>query len=561
MKFKIKLLLIILIIVIFITLSVIGFLKLRNDTIKNNINDVEWLRKNINIVENDKMGDNINYISTKDYVDIFKINYQDVVDEKINELLENNAYTFSNPLIIYNPYGTNKLSFNLYFNSSKLSYLEYNIHVSDDIEDFSRILYNDGDNNLTTSHSYQIIGLVPGYENILTITLKDENNNVISEKEINIDLTDVKTDSQISLETETGTSEEELSSGLYTILGNDSDDNDYVALYDNNGIIRSEMPIIGYRAHSILFKDNYMYYSISQTRIAEIDNKGKINQIYRTGDYQLHHDYTFDDDGNLLVLANNTLKDTEEDCIIKIDLETKEVTEVIDFEDMFKSYVETCVLDTESARDEGEDGLDWLHLNSIEYIDGDVILSSRETSSIIKVNNIEENPTIEYILSSDKIWEDTEFSEYVYTQDGDFKIHAGQHYVRILEEESDGVYYLSFYNNNYGKQTSKPDFDYSIIGITNNNAFSGDESYYYVYKVDENNKTFSLVDSFSFEYSGIVSSAQVKENGNIIIDSGTKGIFAEYDSEHNLIKKFTIKLNKYMVYRVLKYDFNNFWFK
>lgn len=529
--------------------------------VESQLNDEDWLDDNVKIAKNSSLGKNIYSVSKPDEVEIFDMVYQEVIQDKLDDLLEDD-YTFEKPLIIYNPYGTNTLGFNIYFTTKEKAELKYTIHVNDkDIEDFSRTLSNGEKDNLTTNHQYQLIGFIPGEENEVTLTLLDEDGKEIATKKFTVDLTNVKANGQKKLKVKDGESKEELSNGLYSMLGNDSDDQDYLALYDNDGILRMETEIIGYRAHRILFKDGKMYYSISQTRIAEVNPLGQVTEIYRTGHYDLHHDYTFDDDGNLVVLANNTEKDTEEDCIIKIDLDTKAVTELIDFEDMFSSYVDTCTLDTTSARDEGEDGLDWLHLNSLVWLDGgDVILSSRETSSILRVNNIEEDPELVYLLADGRIWEDTEFSKYVYEKEGDFKIHAGQHSLNYEETDEDGVYYLTFFDNNYGKANSQPKFDYSKLGIENDNSFKGTESYYYVYKVDENKETFELVDSFAVPYSGIVSSVQPMDNGNVVVDSGTAGVFGEYDEDHKLIRQFTAKLNKYMVYRVFKYTFNDFWF-
>lgn len=551
---------ILLLVVLLAVAAVFGLEKISEKIHLKNIKDYDWLLKNVTLL-NSSMGKNIYTVSKSEDIDIYNENYRKVVDKKY-ENIDKKDYTFEKPLVIHNLYGTNALSLNIFFNSEEETYLKYYVSVDDKkVNDFSRVLKNDGKNNLTKTHEYQIIGLVPGYKNTITLKLKDKTSKTLKEKQIVIDLTELKTNSQTFAKVTEGTSKSELEDGLFAILGNDSDIQDYLALYDNDGVLRTEIPIIGYRAHKILFKDNYMYFSISQTKIVKMSNTGRIEDIYRTGKYQLHHDYTFTDDGNIIVLANNTEKDTEEDCIIKIDLETKEVKELVDFEPMFQSYVDTCTLDTTGQRDEGEDGLDWLHLNSIEYVNGDVFLSSRETSSILKVKNIETKPELKYILSAEEIWEDTDFEDYVYDQKGDFKIHAGQHSVRYTPTSDSKVYYLTFFDNNYGKANSQPKFDYSKIGIKNNNPFQGDHSYYYTYKVDERKERFELVDSIELVYSGIVSSIQDLDNGNVLTDSGTAGVFTEYDKKHNLIRSYELKMNKYMVYRVYKYDFNNFWFE
>lgn len=359
---------------------------------------------------------------------------------------------------------------------------------------------------------------------------------------------------------------EELENGLYVVMGNDSATLDFMYYYDNQGVLRSEIPIIGYRSHRLLFDEQGMYYSISERRIARVNRLGQVTAVYNLGNYNLHHDYVFDDDGNLLVLATDTEGDAVEDRVVKVDVATGEVTQVLDMGDLLPDFKAERVSEydpeTQESANREDEGLDWVHINTIQWLgDGTILLSSRETSTIFEISDLYSEPKIQHMIGDETFWKGTAYEDLLLEKEGDFTIQGGQHSVTYETDESleDGQYYLYMFNNNIGISTSNPGFDWSSIGLTANTPKDGETSYYYKYLVDENAGTFSLADSFEVPYSGYVSSAQ-DLNGNYVTDSGFAGTFAEYDAEHNLIASYTMDVEKF-IYRVYKYSFDGYYFE
>lgn len=126
-----------------------------------------------------------------------------------------------------------------------------------------------------------------------------------------------------------------------------------------------------------------MYYSISSTSIVGVDASGYVKDFYNTGNYSLHHDYIFDTDGNFLILATKKNDETSEDRIISINASTKEVKEIVNLKTVFKNYY------TLTKKPSSADTLDWMHINSLALVgNNSLIISSRETSTIIKLNTI-----------------------------------------------------------------------------------------------------------------------------------------------------------------------------
>lgn len=210
--------------------------------------------------------------------------------------------------------------------------------------------------------------------------------------------------------------------------------------------------------------------------------------------------------------------------------------------------------------------MDWIHINTIQWIGDDaVLLSSRETSTILMIEDIYDTPQITYMIGEESFWEGTGYEELLFEKDesaGTFSNTGGQHSVTYVQDDSlnAGEYYLYLFNNNFGVSKSKPAYDWEQIEGIETSMKEGEESYYYKYKVNENNGTYSLIQSFKVPYSAYVSSAQ-EYKGNIIIDSGMQGIFGEYDASGNIIQEFEMELADEYIYRVYKYDFADFYFE
>lgn len=478
---------------------------------------------------------------------------QQKIADELEKKKESQEYTLSNMLIEYNPFGTNTQSLYVYFETDSAVKVSYTIHVKeDDIADFSRNVYQDEE--YQKEHEFQVIGLIPDTENTITFYITNEDGSTDT-KEIVYEMGSLYGEEAVQLDTDVKQSADKLEDGLYVVLGNDSPSMDFMYYYDNNGVLRGEVPLLGYQSHRLIFDENSMYYSISEKKMAQVNRLGQVTKVYDLGNYKLHHDYVFDENGNMLILATDTTQDSVEDIVLKLDVNSGEVTEVLDLGDLFGEYKKTCVKNS-------SDELDWMHINTIQYIgNGSVLLSSRETSTIIKVDNIYDGPVVSYMIGEKDFWKDTSYVSLLLNKKGDFTIQGGQHTITYETDESlsDGQYYLYMFDNNIGISETRPDYDWSSIGLKVSSAVDGKNSKYYKYLVDENEGTFELVDSFKVPYSGYVSSAQ-ETGDNVLVDSGLKGTFTEYDVDHKAIVTYKMDYEKF-IYRVFKYKFDGFYFE
>ncbi len=485
----------------------------------------------------------------------------------IVKLSSGGRYTLEKPLAILNPFGTAGNSLYLSFTTTFPGQMQYTIHVDEkDIPDFSAKA-NDGDGS-TTRHEFQIIGLVPGMKNHVTLELIGPKGRLVNAVTFTVEMPKPVSDYPVLLEHTDGESTAPLSSGLYTLV-RVGGKNGYAFFYDNDGVMRYEMVLEGYSLDRILWYKGQMLTCVSAFKMAQFNALGQAVAIYPLEGYEMHHDMALTgDEPKVLVLTSDVGEvDNVEDLLVEVNLESGEVQQLLDFKDLFRSYYEQ-----ETSPITPQDPFvwmvgknDWLHLNTIQYIpeDDSIIVSSRETSTIIKVVNIHTAPEIDYLIGSEAFWKDTDFARYSLKQVGDFVPQYGQHTVEYQPDSSlpKGQYYLRLYNNNYWANSTRHGWKPPVLpdSVGTVLASSTLTSQMYRYLVDENARTFSLDFSFDVPYSSIVSNVTPLQ-GNYICNSGTSKVFGEYDGEGKLIRQFAYECGL-QTYRTPKDTFTGFWFR
>jgi len=481
------------------------------------------------------------------------------VYERIEALKRGGGYTKDEPLVIWNPYGINAQSVYVYFKTELPSKVSYRISVQEEgISTFSSQCV--GEATYATEHEYLLIGLTAGCSNRVSLVIENEEGNS-SVRTFYVPAGERYGIAKEKLDVARGTGAAELSDGLYVHFGNVNGSREAIQMYDNDGILRSEFPVLEGSAKRFLFFEDRVYFNISDTQFVALNSFGRAESVYNVTGYIIGEDYCLDENRRtLLVLASKDATEGKtvsvDDILLSVDLLSGEVTELVDMGVVLNEYKAIC--------EENEEGiLNWLGLNSVQMWDGNgVLLGAREPSAAFKIKDIYGIPMLDYIIGDELMFEETGYESNLLTKTDDFESFAGANTFTCVKDETmpSGVYELYLYDNHIAGSESRPEFDYSgmaeDLGAT---LKRGTASYFSRYLVNETARTWELLETVPLDYSGYYGGAQVTEEGHLITVTAGRFAYSEFDGARNLIRKYTTAGTEYLS-RVFKYDFKGFFF-
>jgi len=439
-----------------------------------------------------------------------KVERQTRVDEMLLRELGSGYFTFDDPLVIVDPYGTAPLTALALFKSDEPMMIS--VHVLGKTElanvDFTFDGYN-------TSHKIPIFGLYPDMLNIVaivgrtedgeerTVTLRIQTDPLPPELAGDIILTDLARPERI----QSGFNFTFAHKTAFDVNG------DYRWFY-NDFWLRG-FAMYDYNGHMIFAKGAYHE---GDVLLLEVNMLGKVLSVFYSP-FGMHHDVTSRNGGNLIV--NGSHGATVEDFIYEIDVQTGEIINTLDLKRVLQR-----------TRTEGFpifDPWDWFHHNATVYENGTIIISGRRQSTVAKLTW--PYGEVKWILSDPVGWNQM-FHQYLLTPIGDnFRWSYGQHTPQILhgfDDNPDTIDILLFDNGN-----GRFDHDHELLRRVAVGEIPMPEPFSRMvhYRINEREMTVEQIWQFG-EQLGFAyfaegwSSAVLLENGNRL------GAFDRYITEY-----------------------------
>lgn len=436
---------------------------------------------------------------------------------------ENKSYTFDNPYVKLNPYGSSPLSALVTFTTDDAVKVSYTVVGKTDHTSITNTVKG----GYTTSHQVPVVGLYADYNNTVKITETTKNGKTTTKtlkmqtsalpkyiKDATITTKNVKK-SQMNIGKNKLTIMNRTTKQPFAI-----DADGAVRWYDTN---YSQHTIEQWSNGHIMMLSKKDVNSDTYDDLIETDYLGRVYKEYgfaattsssEQGDVEttvIHHDLVELPNHNFLATVNDGSK-YKEDTMVEVNYKTGKIVKVIDMKKILPKSMWT------SYKKGVDNKVDWLHQNAVDYDKNDdsIVISSRNQDLIMKLDY--KTNHIKWIYSGKKAatWPKA-YRKYLLKPTKGTTITGGQH----------GLYLLNNGGSNNANSENFMLYDNNIAVTNGNKKTSGKYSQAVQYHV--NAKKMTIKQTWAYgkslgkaNFTQVIGYAEKQSNGNVLIDFGYK---------------------------------------
>lgn len=480
------------------------------------------------------------------------IEAQDRVDNEIIQELSSKSYTIEAPLIIINPYDRSPLTAYIAFYSESVT--KASIWIEGKTEDTS---FSYEFEELKKQHIIPVLGLYSDTNNKVLITLKNSENQILSENTFFLQTDELSPDLKSNIFNVYKTEDQRLNEVNFSY--DNGLNNAYKTAFDSNGDYRWYLDKSKFNTFYLAsYESNgFVYLPISDLLI-KTDYFGKIINIYYLP-YTAHHDLEIYEN-NIVIASRNNLPNTFDDYIYSMDLDTGKVLNTIDYKE---------VLLRTRQNDLYYNNSDWMHMNSIFMHEEDLIVSSNWQGTILKNDWL---GNIKWMLSDPKDYP-TKFQDYLLKPIGEnFEYPYNQHAVEVIEYDNNlDTLEIIVFDNGSSRFSNDEELQRKIANfeIVEPELYSR----LVIYQIDEENMTVEQLFEYGSQrpelFSKFRGDADLLQNNRILgtfnqeYESGSAStVYVEIDSNGKVIWEVwatsSNQQNFYQDYRLERKEIYNF---